>query len=48
LEITADSILNMTTGQRFAVQPLPMARQVIMKAGGLIAYTRQRLLVRQS
>lgn len=48
LAITADSVLNRTTGQRFAVQPLPMARQVIMKAGGLIAYTRRRLLERQS
>jgi 3-isopropylmalate/(R)-2-methylmalate dehydratase small subunit len=48
LEINADSVLNRTTGKRFAIQPLPLARQVIMKAGGLIAYTRQRLLVRQS
>lgn len=43
LEIAPDSILNRTIGKRFAVQPLPQARQAIMKAGGLISYTRQRL-----
>ena len=47
LEIHADSVLNRTTGQRFAVRPLPPARQAIMKAGGLIAYSRRRLLSRQ-
>jgi len=46
LEITADSVLNKTTGKRFAVRPLPPARQAIMRAGGLIAYTRRRLLAR--
>lgn len=44
LEINTDSILNRTTGRRFAIQPLPEARQAIMKAGGLIPYTRKRLL----
>lgn len=44
LEINADSVLNRTTGKRFAVQPLPEARQAIMRAGGLIPYTRKRLL----
>ncbi len=43
LEITAEGIHNRTTGRRYDIQPLPPARQAIMKAGGLIAFTRQRL-----
>jgi len=46
LEIAADSVLNRTTGQRYAVQALPEARKAIMIAGGLIPYTRKRLLER--
>lgn len=44
LEITAASVVNKTTGQSFDVVPLPKARQAIIDAGGLIAYTRKRLL----
>jgi 3-isopropylmalate/(R)-2-methylmalate dehydratase small subunit len=44
LELEADSILNKTTGARFPTQPLPESRQAIIDAGGLIPYTRQRLL----
>ncbi|MBN1901249.1 3-isopropylmalate dehydratase [Candidatus Sumerlaeota bacterium] len=44
LEITKESIKNKTTGKTFKVTPLPRARQAIIDAGGLIAYTRQRLL----
>jgi len=44
LEIAADHIVNATTGKRFAIVPLPKARQDIIDAGGLIAYTRKRLL----
>jgi len=44
LEISSERLFNKTTGKRFETQPLPAARQAIMKAGGLIAYTRQRLL----
>jgi len=44
LEITAASVVNQTTGQSFGVLPLPKARQAIIDAGGLIAYTRKRLL----
>jgi 3-isopropylmalate/(R)-2-methylmalate dehydratase small subunit len=44
LEIGPGFVLNRTTGKRFAIQPLPEARQVIMKAGGLIPYTRKRLM----
>lgn len=46
LEISAAEVVNHTTGQRFPVVPLPKARQDIIDAGGLIAYTRQRLLQR--
>lgn len=44
LEITADSVTNKATGKRFSTLPLPPARQQIIDAGGLIAYTRNRLL----
>ena len=47
LEITAGEVINRTTGARFAVEALPPARQEIIDAGGLIAYTRRRLLERQ-
>jgi len=43
LEITADEVVDKTTGKTFAVVPLPKARQAIIDAGGLIAYTRQRV-----
>ncbi|MGA2264463.1 MAG: 3-isopropylmalate dehydratase [Acidobacteriota bacterium] len=46
LDIGPDYILNRTTGKRFSIQPLPEARRAIMKAGGLIPYTRQRLVER--
>ena len=48
LEIGVVWVLNRTTGKRFAVEPLPQARQAVMNAGGLIAYTRQRLIERRS
>jgi len=44
LEVTATEVFNRTNGQRFPVTPLPQARQTIIDAGGLIAFTRQRLL----
>jgi 3-isopropylmalate/(R)-2-methylmalate dehydratase small subunit len=44
LEVGADSVTNLTTGKAFAVTPLPAARQAIIDAGGLIPYTRKRLL----
>jgi 3-isopropylmalate/(R)-2-methylmalate dehydratase small subunit len=44
LEVTADKVLNRTTGRSFALVPLPKARQAIIDAGGLIAYTRKRLM----
>ncbi len=44
LEITADAVRNVTSGKDFPSVPLPAARQAIIDAGGLIAYTRKRLL----
>jgi len=44
LEVTADQVVNKTTGKSFAVVPLPKARQAIIDAGGLIAYTRKRVM----
>jgi 3-isopropylmalate/(R)-2-methylmalate dehydratase small subunit len=44
LEITEDQIVNKTTQNRFPLEPLPAARRAIIDAGGLIPYTRQRLM----
>jgi len=44
LEISPDKIVNKTSGRTFTITPLPKARQAIVDAGGLIPYTRQRLI----
>jgi len=44
LEISADKLINKTSGKSFDIIPLPETRQAIIDAGGLIAFTRQRLL----
>ena len=44
LEMTADGVVDRTTGRSFAVVPLPKARQAIVDGGGLIAYTRKRVM----
>jgi 3-isopropylmalate/(R)-2-methylmalate dehydratase small subunit len=44
LEFTGNKVLNKTTGRSFATLPLPKARQAIIDAGGLIAYTRKRVM----
>lgn len=44
LEWTDNMIFNKTTGKSFNTLPLPKARQAIIDAGGLIAYTRMRLM----
>lgn len=44
LEIQQNNVLNITRGKTFPIEPLPKARQAIVDAGGLIAYTRKRLL----
>ena len=44
IAITPSHVRNVTRGSEFPVVPLPAARQSIIDAGGLIAYTRKRLL----
>ncbi|MBX2990163.1 MAG: 3-isopropylmalate dehydratase small subunit [Bacteroidetes bacterium] len=44
LNIGHDFVLNKTTGKTFKIVPLPKSRQAIIDAGGLIAYTRKRLV----
>lgn len=46
LEITADQVINRTTGKAHAQVKLPAARKGIMDAGGLIPYTRARLMAK--
>lgn len=46
LEITGEAIGNLTSGKVFPVEPMPRSRQAILDAGGLIPYTRERLLRR--
>jgi 3-isopropylmalate/(R)-2-methylmalate dehydratase small subunit len=48
LEVSGFKVINKTTGKSFEVVPLPKARQVIIEAGGLILYTRRRLLQEKS
>lgn len=43
LEIGADTVVNKKSGKQFPVVCLPKSRQAIIDAGGLIAFTRQRL-----
>ena len=47
LEITPTQVRNLTTGKDFAIVPFPAARQAIIDAGGLIPYTRTRLMAAQ-
>jgi 3-isopropylmalate/(R)-2-methylmalate dehydratase small subunit len=44
LEISAHEVVNKATGTASAVEPLPKSRQAIIDAGGLIPYTRRRIL----
>jgi len=46
LEVKSEEVRNLTSGQGFRVVPLPKSRQAIIDAGGLVAYTRKRLLER--
>ena len=41
LEIGTQAVVNPTTGKRFAVVPLPKARQAVIDAGGLVPYARK-------
>lgn len=44
IEVTADKVINKTKGKEFATIPHAPARQQIIDAGGLIAFTRKRLI----
>jgi 3-isopropylmalate/(R)-2-methylmalate dehydratase small subunit len=44
LEIKEEMVYNKTTGKSFNIEPLPPARQAIIDAGGLIPYTRKKML----
>lgn len=44
LVMHTDKIINKTDGKEYAIVALPKARQAIIDAGGLIPYTRKRLL----
>lgn len=44
LEITDERVINKSSGREFPVKPLPEARKAIVEAGGLIPYTRKRLI----
>jgi 3-isopropylmalate/(R)-2-methylmalate dehydratase small subunit len=48
LEVGATEVVNATSGKRFRIVPLPPARQALIDAGGLIAYTRKRLVEKLS
>ena len=44
LNIGHDFVLNKATGKTFKIIPLPKSRQAIIDAGGLVAYTRKRVI----
>jgi len=44
IEFSGDKVVNRATGKSFATLALPKARQAIIDAGGLIAYTRKRVM----
>ena len=44
LELSPAAVVNRTRGRSFPVVPMPRSRQAIIDAGGLIPYTRKRLL----
>jgi 3-isopropylmalate/(R)-2-methylmalate dehydratase small subunit len=47
LTVGDDGVVNVSTGKRYPIVQLPQARQAIIEAGGLIAYTRRRLLAQK-
>lgn len=44
IDVTDQRVFNKTSGKSFDLIPLPSAGQAILNAGGLIAFTRQRML----
>ncbi len=47
IEIRGEEVINRTKGKSFKIIPLPKSRQAIIDAGGLIPYTKKRLLERK-
>jgi 3-isopropylmalate/(R)-2-methylmalate dehydratase small subunit len=45
LDIIMLEVTNKTNGKSFHIEPLPKSRQAILEAGGLIAYTRKRIMI---
>ena len=48
LEVVPGEVRNLTRGTAYPIVPLPAARQAIIGAGGLIAYTRTRLVAERA
>jgi 3-isopropylmalate/(R)-2-methylmalate dehydratase small subunit len=48
LEFGSEAILNRNSGKSFPIEPMPKSRQAVIDSGGLVAYTRKRLLERQA
>ena len=44
IEITSAELVNKSTARTFAVHPLPESKRAVAAAGGLIAYTRERII----
>jgi 3-isopropylmalate/(R)-2-methylmalate dehydratase small subunit len=44
IEITSAEVVNKSTARTFAVHPLPDSKRIVAAAGGLIAYTRERII----
>ncbi|MCL4306230.1 3-isopropylmalate dehydratase [bacterium] len=43
LELAGGKLVNKSTRKQFDIEPLPPLRQAIIDAGGLVAYTRERV-----
>ena len=48
MALTGNVVVNQTSGKSFETVPLPKSLQATLDAGGLIPYTRQRLLQRKT
>jgi 3-isopropylmalate/(R)-2-methylmalate dehydratase small subunit len=44
VEVMPDTVVNKTKKKAYYIEPLPKARQEIIDAGGLIPYTREKIL----
>ncbi|HWQ82583.1 MAG TPA: 3-isopropylmalate dehydratase [Ignavibacteria bacterium] len=48
IELKGDKVFNKTKGKEFSTIPLPAARMAIVEAGGLIPYTRKKVVQKYS